>query len=551
MKNITVKINAVYKSNEREGMLRLPIGNIDEATDIIKKIASEMLSFPEKEVSEEDLKQLIPKDVIPENIHYGNKMHTIKWLDLGYKSDLGKVRDLDEDSIVIVTTEVTYNSLQSNCSLFILGDGVGGHRKGEIASYLGTKTVAEELLHLMLSISTKPENEIENSIISSIKKANTAISDYAKINPEFSSMATTLAVALLKDQQLYVGNVGDSRVYLINDGIRQITKDHSLVQEMVEAGRITKEEARNHPQKNIITRAVGSNQDVNVDIFQEKIYKEDIIMLCCDGLSDVLRDEQIRDIIIDNKTFTNACDELIKITNDKGGPDNISVIVSRSKNLPSKPEPAKQEIVTARKEKPERKRLKILVPVASVIGVIILLLIFIIYTLPVNYNENLILNYYESMNNTNYNQLPLFSVNDSNASRDIVKYVSCLNNLSNISNISLDNTNHGFEIINIKRDTEGYEIEVNDRTRLSINNEINITLDNNSTVKYYTKRTNSLVINKILHNVFSEWKIYDIKWYDKNGNEKESYFHAKGLDPRNLPDSDIKGIFEKYYNFSQ
>ena len=384
--DITVKIDAVFESNEREGMFKLSMDRIEEAADIIKNLASEILSINAKEINEEFWREKIREKTSLEMLYYGKRKYSDEWLDSGFKSDIGKVRNLDEDSIVIVTVEINYGERNKRSSLFVLGDGVGGHARGEVASYLGTKSVAEHLVELMLSISEKTETEIENSIKNSIIRANRVIYDHVKIHPEFGGMATTLVAALITDKKLFVGNVGDSRAYIINDGIRQITRDHSVVQEMVAAGKITKEEARIHPQKNVVTRVVGYYQDINVDVFKENIHNKDILMLCCDGLSDVLRDEEIKDVIINNqKNFSNASDDLVRIANERGGPDNISVIISRSNDLPGKysipetgkypfPEPSNPPKL----HKPIIDSSKHVMPVAFAI-IATILLIFIIY----------------------------------------------------------------------------------------------------------------------------------------------------------------------------
>lgn len=370
--NISIKIGAVFQSIARERMFKFSSDKIDEAIDIVKDLIPEVLSFPEKDVKEKALKKKFP-DI--------EKISVINWLNLGYKSDVGRVRDLDEDSIVILAVEIaSRGKIISRTSLFVLGDGVGGNTKGEVASYFGTKTVAEDLINSILSISEKTDIEIEESIRNSIKKANKVIYDHVKIHPEYGGMATTLVAALLKNNKLFVGNVGDSRAYLINDGIKQITIDHSAVQEMVAAGKITKEAARNHPQKNIVTRAVGYYQDVNVDVFKEDIYKEDTIMLCCDGLSDMLRDDEIKNIIVKSKDFTKACDGLVRIANENGGRDNISVILSRSNDLPSKIKTIEIPIITEF----EATMKKIKMPIAyAIIAMILLLGLYLLLPAPV------------------------------------------------------------------------------------------------------------------------------------------------------------------------
>lgn len=248
---------------------------------------------------------------------------------VAYRSDIGKVRDLDEDSILVIRIGSVYSSMQQERALFILADGMGGHNAGEVASSLAVRKIAEYLFPTLISLA---DVDWFLALRSGTEEANKSVLDYNIKNPEFQGMGTTLVVAILIDRKLYVGNIGDSRLYLINGNrkeIRQITKDHSFVQKLVDNGKITKEEARFHPQKSIITGAIGCFPEVEVDTFELDLEKDDIILLCCDGLTDVVNDDEIKEIVFRNKDIQKACDELIKTANDKGGPDNISVILAK------------------------------------------------------------------------------------------------------------------------------------------------------------------------------------------------------------------------------
>lgn len=270
-------------------------------------------------------------------------------MEIGYLSDIGKRRDLDEDSVAILKVDSVFQSKVSQRYLFILADGMGGHNAGEVASHLGVKSVAEKLISILLDTSKskdKDDQDYSSVLKLSIKEANKAILDYVKKNPSCEGMGTTLTCAILIDQKLLIGHVGDSRVYLINKNeIVQITKDHSYVQELVDKGGITPEEAKSHRQKNVITRVVGVYDDVDADIFERTLWQEDNILLCCDGVTDIIDDQEIKKIVLKNNNPQESCDELVKLANDRGGPDNISVILFKPTHLPSR-----EKILSAKTE---------------------------------------------------------------------------------------------------------------------------------------------------------------------------------------------------------
>jgi serine/threonine protein phosphatase PrpC len=256
---------------------------------------------------------------------------------IGYQSDVGKQRKLDEDSIIIVRTDAVYESEKIQRALLVLADGMGGHNAGEIASFLAAKRVAEEMTRVILKKQQISDEKIEILLRESIRQANREICDYAERNPQHKGMGATLTAAIILGINVHIGHIGDSRAYIFNKReIKQITKDHSLVQEMLDSGKITEEEARIHPQKNIITRSVGLREDVAVDTFKECIFEEDFLLICCDGLTDVVSDEEIHAVVMHNDDPQKMCDILVQKANDKGGPDNISVIIAKSCESPSK-----------------------------------------------------------------------------------------------------------------------------------------------------------------------------------------------------------------------
>jgi len=236
-----------------------------------------------------------------------------------------------------------FHSGTESAGLFVVADGMGGHNAGEVASEWGIRTFARECLSRLLEPVNQPEQEEAatadepNGILDlAVKAANKLLFEKAKEKDIFQGMGTTMTVALVIGQDLYVSHVGDGRCYIINDRETiQITKDHSLVQEMVDGGLLTREEARTHPRKNVITRVVGYYQEVESDSYHRKLYQGDNILLCSDGLWDVLSDQKITEIVLTSETPQQACVELVAQANQLGGPDNISVIIVRPEGLPS------------------------------------------------------------------------------------------------------------------------------------------------------------------------------------------------------------------------
>ncbi len=242
---------------------------------------------------------------------------------VAYQTHVGQVRSHNEDWVEVYEPEEE-QVLARKGSLYIVADGMGGHRAGEVAS----QGAAQETVN---SYYADANTDIIQSLTDAVKKANKRVYRQSMENPEQMGMGTTLVAAVLHDANLYIANVGDSRAYLIREGeISQITNDHSWVEEQVRVGIITSEQARHHPQRNVITRAMGSREDVKVDIFTENWQSDDILVMCTDGLSGLVEDDEIRDITLAYPP-EEAVAELINTANDRGGVDNISVIVLSSK----------------------------------------------------------------------------------------------------------------------------------------------------------------------------------------------------------------------------
>lgn len=238
-------------------------------------------------------------------------------------SDVGCVRELNEDCFCLNIFDADKNE-----GFFILADGMGGHNAGEVASQTVVKYIADKLMRLKED--DIPEKEIPSFISHAIEEANDHVYKMALENDDQSGMGTTAVVAVVKGDKIFIANVGDSRAYSIKENdISRITIDHSVVEELVLSGMITEEEARNHPQKNIITRAVGTDKEVDVDLFEKESEKETVLMLCSDGLCSMLDDKEILEIVTQYSNCEEAVQMLINRAKQNGGLDNITVIFIR------------------------------------------------------------------------------------------------------------------------------------------------------------------------------------------------------------------------------
>lgn len=235
-------------------------------------------------------------------------------------SDIGKVRDLNEDNYCI--SEKGYG-------LYIVADGMGGHNAGEVASFLVVNSIKD---HITKYVSVDMEEQsIKGIIYEAFSRANETVYVHAGENSSCDGMGTTATLALKINSTLYIGHVGDSRAYIIKDGtIKQITEDHSLVAELVRSGSITEVEAMKHPQKNIITRALGTNKTIKVDIFDVDFNHTDILVLCTDGLSNFVDKYEIEKAVLEYGDSNEACERLVSMANKRGGYDNITVLVAKN-----------------------------------------------------------------------------------------------------------------------------------------------------------------------------------------------------------------------------
>ena len=232
------------------------------------------------------------------------------------KTDPGMVRANNEDAIIT----------RPDLGLAVLADGMGGHLAGEVAS-----AMAIDLVNQFFENAAQRSGKLNyNDIVSdSITLANSAIYELSQTKPECAGMGSTVVVTYFDGKKVFVGHVGDSRLYRYRDGqLGQVTEDHSLVQELVSRGLLSKDEAIESTNKNLVTRALGIEESVKVDVCEEEWKKGDIYLLCSDGLNDVLRDQNIEEILASHTdSMERALDKLIKTVNENGGPDNVSIIL--------------------------------------------------------------------------------------------------------------------------------------------------------------------------------------------------------------------------------
>lgn len=235
-------------------------------------------------------------------------------------TDIGRKRQLNQDYVFS-----SAKPLGNMPNLFIVADGMGGHNAGDYASKCTTETVVSEIQN---SFEKNPTIIIKKAI----ETANAKIRKEASENENLFGMGTTLVIATIIGKYLQVSNIGDSRLYLLNkDGFRQITEDHSLVEEMIRLGGLSREDARIHPDKNIITRAIGAKDEVEADFFTEELETGDIVLMCSDGLTNMLEDKEIEAILLnpEKEELIQKGDALIKAANENGGKDNIAVVLVR------------------------------------------------------------------------------------------------------------------------------------------------------------------------------------------------------------------------------
>ena len=234
------------------------------------------------------------------------------------KTDIGKIRENNQDSFYIDEDDLKYK-------LYILADGMGGYAGGEIASSIAVNAVKTYIKN-NLKKGEYSKEKFKQVIKEAIEYANMMVNEKAMEDEQISEMGTTLDVSIIYEDRIFVGHVGDSRVYRIrNENIRQLTNDHSYVEKLVRDGTITKEEAVNHPKKHMLIKVVGSKTFAEPDILEKKILKDDVILMCSDGLTNMVENKEIYNII--KSENENVAETLVNQANRNGGYDNVTAIV--------------------------------------------------------------------------------------------------------------------------------------------------------------------------------------------------------------------------------
>ncbi len=237
------------------------------------------------------------------------------------KSDIGKVREINQDYYYI-------SESLDEVQLYMLADGMGGYNGGEIASKLAVQTAKSYIENNFQEIN-KDRESIVQLIGSAMEYANMVVYEKAKESKELEGMGTTLEICLIYNNKAFIGHVGDSRIYRIRkEFMRKLTQDHSYVQKLVKDGTITQEEAIHHPQKNMLMKALGCNAFVEPDVIVRGFLKEDIFVMCSDGLTNLVEQEEIYKIA--KKDIEQAPKELVEIANQIGGYDNITVVIIKN-----------------------------------------------------------------------------------------------------------------------------------------------------------------------------------------------------------------------------
>lgn len=235
-------------------------------------------------------------------------------------SDVGKAREINEDYFYISYPD-------DEIQLFILADGMGGYNGGEVASKLAV-TSAKNYILSNFEKNNSDKDTILDLVKNSSQYANMVVYEKAKENPELSKMGTTLDICLIYQSKAFISHIGDSRIYRIRkDFMRRLTKDHSYVQQLIDEGKITKEESLKHPKKNMLMKALGCTPFIEPDAMIKGFIKEDVILMCSDGLTNMVSEERIKQIIKENPT--DATKLLVQEANDNGGNDNITAIIIR------------------------------------------------------------------------------------------------------------------------------------------------------------------------------------------------------------------------------
>ena len=239
------------------------------------------------------------------------------------KSDIGRTRNMNQDSF-----SVPENNIE--LKLYILADGMGGYKGGEIASRVAVTATEKYIKEKFYLLERRDRKSILKIIEDGIEFANTAIYEESEVDEELQDMGTTIEVCLIYKNKAYIGHIGDSRIYQIrNNKMERVTTDHSYVEKLVRDGEITREESYTHPKKNLLIKALGTDEKAEPDLIDISIQKDDILLICSDDLTNMIREDEILKIVEENEK--EAVDLLIEKANENGGLDNITVIIISNK----------------------------------------------------------------------------------------------------------------------------------------------------------------------------------------------------------------------------
>lgn len=238
-------------------------------------------------------------------------------MEVAYRTSIGKQRADNEDYVDVFTN-------QAKQHLAIIADGIGGNQGGDVASAMAVSHLGHEFEQTELPTPAAARQWITTEITAE----NQSIIDKSNQFADLNGMGTTLVAALYYDEEVVIANIGDSRAYLLRDDqLRQLTEDHSLVNELVKRGEISRQAARHHPQKNVIIRSLGISDDARFDLNTYPIIVGDQLLLCTDGLTNMVDDDTIQSVLLSDRTVTEKCDRLVELANDAGGLDNITVLL--------------------------------------------------------------------------------------------------------------------------------------------------------------------------------------------------------------------------------
>lgn len=264
------------------------------------------------------------RNVISSLLHFNQgklKGKGVTGMELARRTDIGRVRDLNEDSTGLIVTK-------SGAVIAIVADGMGGHQAGDVASSKTVETIEQVVSAQPLDISTDEKSDL---LLHAVGKANETVYNMAAENNQYKGMGTTVIASIVDTKEVVLAHVGDSRAYMLhNGGLYQLTEDHSYVNLLKKHGQITEEEAANHPQRNMIVRAVGTSEEVEVDLINTPWNQGDTLLLCSDGLTTMVSEREIG-LVLSSRTMSldEKADQLIKMALDAGGTDNISLILLR------------------------------------------------------------------------------------------------------------------------------------------------------------------------------------------------------------------------------